>query len=122
MCHLAGEVADGVLLNWLTPEHVVRSAEWVRAGAQAATGIQINDPLPANTTFRTGAYNGAASDVSLTVGAGPATYCVAEAGADTNADGCSRTATDLVIGAPALSTVAIGAGNAVTVRFQVTIN
>ena len=47
---------------------------------------------------------------------------VAEAGADTNADGCSRTATDLVIGAPALSTVAIGPGNAVTVRFQVTIN
>src|SRR5262249_55603171 len=36
MCHLAGEVADGVLLNWLTPEHAVRSAEWVRAGALAA--------------------------------------------------------------------------------------
>lgn len=91
-------------------------------GAQAATGIQINDPLPANTAFRTGAYNAGASDVSITVGANPATFCVAEAGADTNADGCSRTATDLVVGAPALSTVAIGAGNAVTVRFQVTIN
>jgi alkanesulfonate monooxygenase SsuD/methylene tetrahydromethanopterin reductase-like flavin-dependent oxidoreductase (luciferase family) len=36
MCHLAGEVADGVLLNWLTPEHALRSAEWVRAGAAAA--------------------------------------------------------------------------------------
>lgn len=91
-------------------------------GAQAATGIQINDPLPANTTFRTGAYNGAASDVSITVGAGPATFCVAEAGADANGDGCSRTATDLVVGAPALATVAIGAGNAVTVQFQVIIN
>lgn len=33
MCHLAGEVADGVLFNWLTPEHARRSAEWVRAGA-----------------------------------------------------------------------------------------
>ena len=37
MCHLAGEVADGVLFNWLTPEHARRSAEWVRAGAAAAS-------------------------------------------------------------------------------------
>lgn len=36
MCRLAGEVADGVLFNWLTPEHARRSAEWVQAGAAAA--------------------------------------------------------------------------------------
>lgn len=36
ICRLAGEIADGVLFNWLTPEHARRSAEWVRAGAQAA--------------------------------------------------------------------------------------
>ena len=36
MCRLAGEVADGVLFNWLTPEHARRSAEWVHAGAAAA--------------------------------------------------------------------------------------
>jgi alkanesulfonate monooxygenase SsuD/methylene tetrahydromethanopterin reductase-like flavin-dependent oxidoreductase (luciferase family) len=36
MCHLAGEVADAVLLNWLTPAHARRSAEWVRAGAGLA--------------------------------------------------------------------------------------
>src|SRR5213596_1590587 len=36
MCRVAGEVADGVLFNWLTPEHARRSAEWVRAGAVAA--------------------------------------------------------------------------------------
>jgi alkanesulfonate monooxygenase SsuD/methylene tetrahydromethanopterin reductase-like flavin-dependent oxidoreductase (luciferase family) len=36
MCRLAGEIADGVLFNWLTPEHARVSAEWVRAGAQAA--------------------------------------------------------------------------------------
>ena len=36
MCHLAGEIADGVLLNWLTPEHARASAELVRAGAAAA--------------------------------------------------------------------------------------
>jgi alkanesulfonate monooxygenase SsuD/methylene tetrahydromethanopterin reductase-like flavin-dependent oxidoreductase (luciferase family) len=36
MCALAGEVADGVLFNWLTPEHARQSAGWVRAGAAAA--------------------------------------------------------------------------------------
>jgi alkanesulfonate monooxygenase SsuD/methylene tetrahydromethanopterin reductase-like flavin-dependent oxidoreductase (luciferase family) len=36
MCRLAGELADGVLLNWLTPAHARRSAEWVRAGAAKA--------------------------------------------------------------------------------------
>ena len=36
MCGVAGEIADGVLFNWLTPEHARRSAEWVRAGAAAA--------------------------------------------------------------------------------------
>lgn len=36
MCHLAGEVSDGVLLNWVTPEYAHRSADLVRAGAAAA--------------------------------------------------------------------------------------
>jgi alkanesulfonate monooxygenase SsuD/methylene tetrahydromethanopterin reductase-like flavin-dependent oxidoreductase (luciferase family) len=36
MSHLAGEIADGVLFNWLTPEHARVAAGWVRAGAAAA--------------------------------------------------------------------------------------
>lgn len=36
MCQLAGEVADGVLLNWVTPEYARRSADVIRAGAAAA--------------------------------------------------------------------------------------
>ncbi len=36
MCRLAGEVADGVLFNWLTPEHARLSADCVRAGAASA--------------------------------------------------------------------------------------
>lgn len=36
MCRLAGEVSDGVLLNWLTPEHARASADLVREGAAAA--------------------------------------------------------------------------------------
>ena len=41
MCRLAGEIADGVLFNWLTPEHAKASAALVREGAQAA-----NRPVP----------------------------------------------------------------------------
>jgi alkanesulfonate monooxygenase SsuD/methylene tetrahydromethanopterin reductase-like flavin-dependent oxidoreductase (luciferase family) len=36
MCRLAGEVADGVLFNWLTPEYARKSADLVREGAATA--------------------------------------------------------------------------------------
>jgi len=36
MCRLAGEIADGVLFNWITPEHARLSAGWVQEGAAAA--------------------------------------------------------------------------------------
>ncbi len=36
MCRLAGEIADGVLFNWLTPEYARASADLVRAGAAGA--------------------------------------------------------------------------------------
>jgi alkanesulfonate monooxygenase SsuD/methylene tetrahydromethanopterin reductase-like flavin-dependent oxidoreductase (luciferase family) len=36
MCHLAGEVADGVLFNFITPEHAKKSVDLVKAGAAAA--------------------------------------------------------------------------------------
>jgi alkanesulfonate monooxygenase SsuD/methylene tetrahydromethanopterin reductase-like flavin-dependent oxidoreductase (luciferase family) len=36
MCRLAGEIGDGVLLNWVTPEYARRSADLVREGAVAA--------------------------------------------------------------------------------------
>jgi alkanesulfonate monooxygenase SsuD/methylene tetrahydromethanopterin reductase-like flavin-dependent oxidoreductase (luciferase family) len=36
MCQLAGEVADGVLFNWLTPAYARRATEWVREGAKKA--------------------------------------------------------------------------------------
>lgn len=92
-------------------------------GVVSAQGVQVGDPLPANTTFVTGAYNGGAANVEITVGAGAPGYCLAEAGGtDTNADGCVVNAGQLVVGAPALGDIVAGAGNAVTVRFRVTIN
>ncbi|MCC6315540.1 MAG: LLM class flavin-dependent oxidoreductase, partial [Thermomicrobiales bacterium] len=36
MCRLAGETADAVLLNWLTPAYVPESAALTLAGAEAA--------------------------------------------------------------------------------------
>lgn len=92
-------------------------------GAVAATGVTLVDPIPANTVFATGQYNSGASDVSVTVGA-TTTFCVAEAGGiDTNGDGCVRTGGGaLSVATPASSTVATSAGNAVTVRFRVTIS
>jgi alkanesulfonate monooxygenase SsuD/methylene tetrahydromethanopterin reductase-like flavin-dependent oxidoreductase (luciferase family) len=36
MCRLAGEIADFVLLNWMTPERIVWTRRLVRTGAEAA--------------------------------------------------------------------------------------
>ena len=92
-------------------------------GTSAATGVIVNDPLPANTTFQTGVFTGA-TDVEVQVGAGAPTRCVAETPTDTNADGCFRNASgQLIVQTPmAIATVNTGAANAVTVRFRVAIN
>lgn len=88
-------------------------------GSQPATLTTITDPIPANTTFLAGPYSGT-TDVSIQVGASPATFCVAEAGGtDTNADGCVRLGGAVRVAAPAITTVA--AASTVTVRFRVTI-
>jgi alkanesulfonate monooxygenase SsuD/methylene tetrahydromethanopterin reductase-like flavin-dependent oxidoreductase (luciferase family) len=40
MCHLAGELADGVILNWATPGYVRAAVDQVHPGARAA----VRDP------------------------------------------------------------------------------
>lgn len=105
-----------------TVEYSVRVAN---SGATSASGLTLADPIPANTTFVQNAYSGGTRDVRLTNGGGTDTFCVAEAGgADSNADGCVRTAGgSLQVGAPALGTLTTSSpGNVVTMRFQVTIN
>ncbi|HTU64911.1 MAG TPA: hypothetical protein VMF52_03085 [Steroidobacteraceae bacterium] len=93
-------------------------------GGANASVTAITDTLPTNVTFVTNSYNAGASNVSVQVGSGAATFCNAESGSDTNADGCFRTAGGvLTVGAPAVSTVATGgATTQVAVRFRVTIN
>lgn len=85
----------------------------------AAAGVVINDPLPADTTFVGGVYVGS-SDVLITSGA--AASCIAEAGGvDTNGDSCYRTATDLIVGAAAIGSIAV-TPDTVTVQFRVSID
>jgi alkanesulfonate monooxygenase SsuD/methylene tetrahydromethanopterin reductase-like flavin-dependent oxidoreductase (luciferase family) len=57
MCRLAGEVADGVLFNWLTPEYARASAALVREGAAAA-----GRPVPALYGYVRVAIGDAAGD------------------------------------------------------------
>jgi uncharacterized repeat protein (TIGR01451 family) len=94
------------------------------SGGAAATGVAVTDNLSTSTlTFVNNAYNSGASNVSITVGGGPATFCNAEVGSDTNVDGCVRTVGGvLTVGGSALSTVATGgAATQVIVRFRMTI-
>jgi uncharacterized repeat protein (TIGR01451 family) len=89
-------------------------------GSLAAGGVNLSDTLDGNLTFLQGQYNGNASDVQIQVGAAPATFCVAEDGADANADGCNRTGQTLSVN-PAVA-ISVPAGQSATVRFRVTIN
>jgi uncharacterized repeat protein (TIGR01451 family) len=89
-------------------------------GSTAASNVVIRDTLPPETVFAPNVYAGSA-DVEIEV-AGATTYCEAESGADGNGDGCYLNGAELVIGAPtAVGTINTGAGNAVTVRFQVEV-
>jgi hypothetical protein len=85
--------------------------------------VQIQDTLDSTLTFATGRYNAGASDVQIVVAAGAPTFCVAELGADTNGDGCSRAGQTLTVNPTAGITVASGgAAQAAVIRFRVTIN
>ena len=99
-----------------TVEYVVTIAN---TGAATAGGISVSDTLNANLAFVQGAYAGA-TDVQIQVGASPATFCVAESGADSNADGCSRAGQTLTVNPT--SAISVAAGQSATVRFRATIN
>jgi uncharacterized repeat protein (TIGR01451 family) len=99
------------------------SIRLTNSGSTNATVVSVTDSLPTNgITFTTGTYNGGNSDVRIVSGA-TTTFCVAEAGTDTNGDGCLRTAGGvLTVGSPALSSVPTGGvSTQVTVSFRMTI-
>ncbi len=108
--------ADAIAIPGATVEYTVTIAN---TGLVAAGGVSIADTLDANLTFATAQYAGA-TDVEIQIGANPASYCIAEAGADTNADGCNRTGATLNVN-PTVP-IAVGPGQSAVVRFRVTIN
>src|SRR5262247_2739000 len=74
MCRLAGEIGDGVLFNWITPEHARLSAGWVREGAAAAhferMGVKPVDTAiaaqkPADVAAALAKWKGAVDEVVL---------------------------------------------------------
>jgi uncharacterized repeat protein (TIGR01451 family) len=98
-------------------EYVVSIAN---TGTVSAGSIQLSDALDGSLAFATGQYNGGLADVQIQVGAAPATFCVAESGADSNGDGCNRTGQTLNVNPTASITVL--AAQTATVRFRATIN
>lgn len=108
--------ADAIAIPGAVVEYSVTIAN---TGLVAAGGVSISDTLDANLTFATAQYAGA-TDVEIQVGGGPATYCIAEAGADGNADGCNRTGATLNVNPTA--PIVVGPGQSAVVRFRVTIN
>lgn len=100
------------------------SIELTNTGSEDATGLAITDTLPTTgITFLTGQYNSGASDVSIQIGSGAPTFCVAEVSAGPSADGCYLTPGGvLTVGAPAVTQVQDGGvATRVTVRFRMTI-
>jgi len=70
MCALAGEVADLVLLNWMSPDRITWAREQVRTGAaRRQTGLAAAEPVVASS-LRVSLGQGAA----LRVGAEAARY------------------------------------------------
>lgn len=99
-------------------------------GGTAATEVVVTDDIQSDLTFETGNYTGT-TDVEIVVGADPAVYCVAEAGGDTNSDGCFRDAAgdSLTVSIPVggsyptgLTVGTTAPDDQVVIRFQVSIN
>jgi len=99
------------------------------AGAVDAMAMSIADIIDTDVTLLNGVYNGGASNVSISDGVAPTTFCDAEAGGgDTNSDGCiydSPVAGTLTIGGMdqtgPLVPLVVPAGATFTVSFQVEI-
>lgn len=83
------------------------------AGISDATGVVISDTVDADVTFLDEAY-GVGQDVDIN-----GSFCNADA-TDTDADGCSLDAADLVIGNVNLA-ITVAAGATYTITFQVEI-
>jgi uncharacterized repeat protein (TIGR01451 family) len=90
------------------------------SGATDAASVRITDVINGNLTFETGQYDGNASDVEITVGTQPTTFCTADAN-DADADGCALTGGTLEI-QPGITVGTDATTNPAVIRFRVSIN
>ena len=89
-------------------------------GAVAANGVSFTDPVSTVLTLLQNTYSGT-NNVSITAN-GTTRFCVAEAGADGNADGCLFSANTLTVNPSTPIVIPSGANNVATVKYRVTIN
>lgn len=92
-------------------------------GATSANGVAFQDPVAGVLALQQGVYNSGASNVTIAVTGSATRFCLAEAGADANADGCSFASGVLTVNPS--TPIAIGStapNNVATIKYQVKIN
>jgi alkanesulfonate monooxygenase SsuD/methylene tetrahydromethanopterin reductase-like flavin-dependent oxidoreductase (luciferase family) len=58
LCRLGGEIADGVLLNWMLPDGAARAREWVREGGEAVVASYVRTAVGPGAQERLDAMEG----------------------------------------------------------------
>jgi alkanesulfonate monooxygenase SsuD/methylene tetrahydromethanopterin reductase-like flavin-dependent oxidoreductase (luciferase family) len=58
LCRLGGELADGVLLNWMLPDGAARAREWVREGGDAVVASYVRTAVGPGAQERLNAVEG----------------------------------------------------------------
>jgi hypothetical protein len=58
LCRLGGEIADGVLLNWMLPDGAARAREWVREGGEAVVASYVRTAVGPGAQDRLDAMEG----------------------------------------------------------------
>lgn len=90
------------------------------SGAASATGVSFVDAVASQLSLAQNTFN-TNQNVSITAN-GTTRFCTAEAGADSNADGCSFSAGNLSVNPSTPITIPTGANNTAVIKYRVTIN
>lgn len=100
------------------------------SGGTAGNEVRVTDAIPASLNFLPAEYAGDTADIEIIIGNSAPVYCVAEAGSDTNTDGCFLDAggTNLTVSIPVsiayptgLTVGTVAPNNSATVHFRATI-
>jgi uncharacterized repeat protein (TIGR01451 family) len=90
------------------------------SGAVAATGVSFLDTIASQLTLAQNTFN-TNENVSITAN-GTTRFCTAESGADSNADGCSFSSSQISVNPTTPITIPTGVNNTAVIKYRVTIN